>query len=90
MLIIYRVLLLLFLVTLGQMARAESNSEYLILAQISADEAARRVVRSQNDRVLGVRKAVVNGREVYIIKVLSPDKGRVRQYKVDAKTGQVL
>ena len=90
MLIINRVLLLFFLVTVSQMARAEHSSEYLILAQISADEAAKRVVRNQNDRVLGVRKAIIDGREVYIIKVLTPDQGRVRQYKVDAKTGQVL
>ena len=61
-----------------------------MLAKLSPDAAAKRVIRSNKDRVLGVRKQMQNGREVYIIKVLSTDTGRIKHYKVDAKTGALL
>lgn len=67
-----------------------AQEQPLLLAAISPDAAAKRVVRSKKDRVLGVRKQVINGREVYIIKVLSTDTGRIKHYKVDVKTGALL
>ena len=90
MLIVNRILLLYLLIFTNCLVYADTESHYLILAKISADAAAKKVIRNNKDRVLGVRKQMINGREVYIIKVLSPDTGRIKHYKVDAETGAVL
>jgi len=62
----------------------------LQLAQISADQAAKKALRNKRDKVLGVRKDKLEGRDIYVIKVFSPDKGRVRQQKIDIQSGKLL
>ena len=84
-----KILQLFMLFVTAQMAFAEADLDYLMLAKISSDDAARRVVRG-TERVLDVKKVMINGREVYVIKVLDPGKGRVRHQKVDAESGKVL
>ena len=84
-----KILQLLMLFVTAQMAFAQASPDYLMLAQISSDDAARRVVRGK-ERVLDVKKVVIDGREVYVIKVLDPGKGRVRHQKVDVESGNVL
>jgi uncharacterized membrane protein YkoI len=69
---------------------ARPSGDFFILANLSPDAAAKIVVRNKKDRVLAVKKQMLNGREVYIIKVLSPDSGRIKHYKVDVKTGARL
>lgn len=77
---------LLILITLSSACHADEN---LGIARISLDEATRQILRDGNKRVLGATTEVINGREVHIIKVLTPD-GRVQHYKIDAETGALI
>jgi uncharacterized membrane protein YkoI len=61
----------------------------LLLAKISLEEATRQILKDGNKRVLGASTQVINGHEVHIIKVLTPD-GRIQHYKIDAETGAVI
>lgn len=58
-------------------------------ARISMDEAVKRILQQGSNRVLGAQMEVIDGHEVYVIKVLTPD-GRVIQYVIDAETGEPL
>ena len=53
------------------------------------NEATKQVLGSGDYRVLGAQTTVINGREVHIIKVLTPD-GRIQYFKIDAETGAVI
>ncbi len=64
---------------------AENN----LLAYLSLDEAARQIIEGTYNKVLGAQTAFVNGKQVHIIKVLTPD-GRIRYYKIDVQTGQLV
>ncbi len=72
-------------------ARAVANP--LLLAQatpsLSADEAAALVRAKSGGRILGVRRDKNARGLVYRVKVLL-DGGRVRVYRVDASSGQIL
>jgi uncharacterized membrane protein YkoI len=59
------------------------------MVRISLDQATRQVIGSGNHRVLGAHTTVINGREVHVIKVLTPD-GRIRYFRIDAETGSLL
>jgi uncharacterized membrane protein YkoI len=59
------------------------------MVRISLDQATRQVIESGNHRVLGAQTLVINGREVHVIKVLTPD-GHVRYFRIDAETGAQL
>lgn len=65
---------------------AESN---MLLASISLDEATKQIIEGSNNRVLGATTEVIDGREVHVIKVLTPD-GRIQYYKIDAETGKLI
>lgn len=54
--------------------------------RISLDQATRQVIGNGDYRVLGAQTEVINGREVHVIKVLTPD-GRIQYIKIDAETG---
>ena len=58
-----KILQLLMLFVTAQMAFAEADIDYLMLAQISSDDAARRVVRGK-ERVLDVKKVVIDKQEI--------------------------
>ncbi len=66
-----------------------ANSDLLVLAKVSVDEAARKVADDKKSRVLGAKTEVIEGRKVHVIKTLS-DEGRVENEKVDAETGKTL
>lgn len=57
--------------------------------KISLDQATRQVIGSGNHRVLGAQTLMINGREVHVIKVLTPD-GRIHFFRIDAETGALL
>jgi hypothetical protein len=59
------------------------------IVRISLDQATRQVLGSGNHRVLGAQTIMMDGREVHVIKVLTPD-GRVRYFRIDAETGALL
>lgn len=65
---------------------AENN---LLLAEISLDEATKQIIEGTKNRVLGATTEIIDGREVYVIKVLTPD-GRIQYYKIDAETGELI
>ncbi len=64
---------------------AENN----LLATISLDEATKQIIEGTYNKVLGAQTELLNGRTVYIIKVLTPD-GRIQYFKIDAETGQLV
>lgn len=69
-----------------------SNScfaEHIVLARISLDEATKQIIEGTYNKVLGAQTELIDGKEVHIIKVLTPD-GRIQYYKIDAETGQLV
>ncbi len=64
---------------------AENN----LLAYVSLDEATKQIIEGTYNKVLGAQTEVIDGKEVHIIKVLTPD-GRIQYYKIDAETGQLV
>ncbi len=56
---------------------------------LDLDQAAARVHREIDGRVLGGREVQEEGRLVYVIRVLTPD-GRVVHVRVDQATGRIL
>lgn len=63
--------------------------ERIIITKISLDEATRKILLDRNKRVLGAKTEIIDGREVHIIKVLTPD-GRIHYFKIDAETGAII
>jgi len=59
------------------------------LASISLDEAAQQIIEGTYNKVLGAQTEIIDDKTVHIIKVLTPD-GRIRYYKIDAETGQLV
>lgn len=64
---------------------AENN----LLADISLDEATKQIIEGTYNKVLGAQTEVIDGKEVHIIKVLTPD-GRIQYFKIDVQTGQLI
>jgi hypothetical protein len=60
----------------------------LDVARVNLDEATRKILSNEKNRVLGATTLIIDGREVHVIKVLTPD-GRIRHYKIDAETGTI-
>jgi uncharacterized membrane protein YkoI len=61
----------------------------LAIAKVSLDQATKQIIRNQKIRVLGAQTIVIEGREIHIIKILTPD-GRIQHLKIDAETGAVI
>jgi uncharacterized membrane protein YkoI len=76
-------LLLLMIATTFEDGHASAE---ITLAKVTLDEATRQVLKEGKKRVLGATTETINGREVHIIKVLTPD-GRIQHFKIDAETG---
>lgn len=69
-----------------------SNScfaENTLMANVSLDEATKQIIEGTYNKVLGAQTEIIDGKEVYIIKVLTPD-GRIQYYIIDAQTGQLV
>jgi uncharacterized membrane protein YkoI len=76
----------LMLITLSSICYAEDNFN---IARVTLDEATRQILSDGKKRVLGATTVIIDGREVHVIKVLTPD-GRIQHYKIDAETGAVI
>lgn len=61
----------------------------LLLTRVSLDQATHQIIKNSNFRVLGAFTVVIDGKEVHIIKVLTPD-GHIRHYRIDAETGNSI
>ncbi len=64
-------------------------AEELILAELSLDQATKKVIEQDNNKVLGAETEVIDGKKVHVIKVLTAD-GRVQYVKVDMESGQLI
>lgn len=60
-----------------------------LLSYVSLDEAVKQIIEGTYDKILGAQTELIDGKEVHVIKVLTPD-GRVRYYRIDAETGQLV
>jgi uncharacterized membrane protein YkoI len=78
--------LFLILIVLSNTCRAE---EPLVPPRVSLDEATRQLLKESNKRVLGASTEIIDGKEIHIIKVLTPD-GHIQHYKIDAETGSTI
>jgi hypothetical protein len=76
----------LFMLCVSLNAYAATDSFWV---KISLDQATRQVIGNDNHRVLGAQTIILNGREVHVIKVLTPD-GRIHYFRIDAETGALL
>ena len=80
-----KVLLLLFLF----MPPAAFSANALPLSWLSLDEVTKQIRQNSEKRVLGAKTETIDGREVHVIKVLTPD-GRIQYLRIDAETGKPL
>jgi uncharacterized membrane protein YkoI len=80
-------LLKIFIVAL--LLSNSSFAENSLLAGISLDEATKQIIEGTYNKVLEAHTEVIDGKTVYVIKVLTPD-GRIHYYKIDAETGQLV
>lgn len=58
-------------------------------ALLSLDEAAKRIIQQGDNKVLSTKTETIDGRQVHIIKVLTPE-GRIQHIKIEADTGRVV
>ena len=61
----------------------------LDMARVSLHEATQKILSDGKKRVLAATTEIIDGREVHIIKVLTPD-GRILHFKIDAETGATI
>jgi hypothetical protein len=69
-----------------------SNScfaEDKLLIGLNLDEATQLIIEGTYNKVLGAQTEIIDGKEVHVIKVLTPD-GHIQYYKIDAETGQLV
>lgn len=81
-------ILISFLILIA-LSRASIAGDNLDIARISLHEATQKILSDGNKRVLAATTEIIDGREVHIIKVLTPD-GRILHYKIDAETGATV
>ena len=59
---------------------------------ISLDQATKQIIKRDSNidlRVLGAETEIIDGKEVHVIKVLTPE-GRIQHYKINAETGEIV
>ncbi|MDD5277406.1 MAG: hypothetical protein PHR16_15165 [Methylovulum sp.] len=67
-----------------------SENENNSFEQITLEQATRLVIaKDGSSRVLGAQTINVDGENIHIIKVLTP-QGRIRHYKISAETGELI
>ncbi len=77
---------LLILIVFSSTSYADDSID---IARVSLHEATQKILSDSNKRVLGATTQIIDGKEVHIIKVLTPD-GRILHYKIDAETGAII
>jgi len=69
-----------------QAAYAEKE---LVLSALTLDQVTKEVIEKNKSKVMGTKTEVIDGKTVYVIKVLTSD-GRVQYLNVDAETGKLI
>lgn len=77
---------LLLLLSLSNLVQANG---LVLVSLVSLDEATKIVRQDKAKKILGAKTETIDGRDIHIIKVLTPD-GRVQQIRVDAQSGKLL
>ena len=70
-------------------SQAAVAGKVFAFSALSLDQVTKQVIESKKSKVLDAKTEVVDGKDVHIIKVLTPD-GRVQYIKVDAETGSTI
>jgi len=78
--------LLTLICTINTNCFADSNKSP---AKISLDEATKQIIEGTYNKVLGAQTEMIDNKDVYVIKALTPD-GRIQYFKIDAETGQMV
>lgn len=60
-----------------------------VFGAMSLEQAAQQVQARVGGRILGAATKNVRGRNVHVIKVLTPDGKRVKHFQVDAESGRI-
>jgi len=76
----------LLLICVSQLVYARTA---VVFSVLSLDQVAKRVIANNKGKVLDAKTAVVKGKKVHIIKVLTTD-GRVQYLKIEAATGKTI
>jgi uncharacterized membrane protein YkoI len=79
-------ILLLLMVLIGP-AEAE-NGGYMSV--MTLDEAAEKVARDSNGKVMRATQERQDDKDIFVIRVLTPDGRRVQHYKLDAESGEIV
>jgi uncharacterized membrane protein YkoI len=59
-------------------------------ARTNLDDAIRQIIiKEDSNRVLGAETEIIDGKEIYVVKVLTPH-GHIQHYKIDPETGELL
>jgi hypothetical protein len=78
---------LLLFFTLSATAWAGNNG---FLPVMTLDEAAEKVARDSSGKVMRATQEKQNDKDVFVIRVLTPDGRRVQHYKLDAESGEIV
>ena len=81
---IAKILLLTF--SLIQLAYA---GEEVSLSALTLDQATKKVIEQNENKVMGAKTEIVDGKKLHVIKILTSD-GRVQYLNVDAETGKLI
>jgi uncharacterized membrane protein YkoI len=78
-----KVVIAIIALLLSTSCYAEHNG----LAYVTLDEATKQIIEGTYNKVLGAQTERIDGKEVHIIKVMTPD-GHIQDFKIDNETGQ--
>ncbi len=71
------------------LTQTANAGKVFVFSILSLDQATKKIIESNENKVLDAKTEVIDGKDVHIIKVLTPD-GRVQYIKVDAETGSTI
>lgn len=78
--------ILLLTISLVNLAHAGKDVSF---SALTLDQATKKIIEQNNNKVMGAKTEVIGGKEVHVIKVLTSD-GRVQYMNVDAATGKLI
>lgn len=61
-----------------------------LLPVMTLDDAARKVARDSKGKVMRATQEKRDDKDVFVIRVLTPDGRRVQHYKLDAESGEIM
>lgn len=71
------------------LTQAANAGKVFVFSVLSLDQATKKIIETNQSKVLDAKTEVIEGKDIHIIKVLTSD-GRVQYIKVDAETGSTV